>query len=371
MSLLVKGFSLLFEPLSFGNYKWQGAFGPSLRGPQAYSRSSPLPLPSTMAGAVAAAAITALGGNLCRDECRGSSYPYCSVAGTLEEKLCRGARLRGPFYYVEGGGSRVACMYHTENSLICIDDSGKAGIVGVAQLQSVGIALDSLSRSALEGYIYTLLSVDLTATAKRVAERFELPHVKRYGVLVEVHGECGTAERVDGAIVVLGGEQRPHRLHVLNSQPLTELLKAVLERAGGDCYYWHIATPILLCRDTMPEECREALGSPRELLEKCLVEKVMGLKPCPRGRLVPEGGRVRFSAIGLGYSHCSWHQGRWAGGKRKYCAAIMPGWGIIAERVADWESWYVSGVGSYSQLGWGTIAPLPLDFLESLRCTDE
>ena len=368
------GFSLVFEPLSFGNYKWQGEFGPSVRGPQAYSQSSPLPLPSTLAGAFAAALAEKNGGRLCSDTCKNSDDPYCSVRSILSSGLgCDEPILRGPFYYVEGSRGRVICLHHTGNNLLCIEGSGGAKVVDVALLQSVGIALNSLTRTVLEGYIYTMLSVDLHSLASEVAKAFELGSVERHGVLVELHN-CNTPDirSLDGKATVLGGEQRPHKLHVLNEHPLTSMLREIHGEAGGGCLYWHIASPVLLCKkgkDCKEQAILKTRRTPREALE-ALVREFLGLKPCPSKPLIPEGGRLVFSAVGLGYSYCMWDDkaGRWVEGKRKYCPAIMPGWGVYAE-ATNWLNIYTKGANCHRDLAWGTIVPLPDNIPEKLSKT--
>ncbi len=349
--------SILFQPLSHSSFRWQGEFGPQARGPQAYALSMVLPLPSTVAGLLAGQACSIKG----QDPCHANDPPYGDVEHCL--RLLGDIKLRGPYIYIEleeSPDKYVVCMPYGRPGrwkLYCVSDSLKGETANVSAVQSIGIALDSLSKIVLEGYIYTAVLLDLGSTAANIAERKFKSKVSRYGILVEVYGNADrkVLGEIDGRVVVLGGEQKPARVQVVDGAPALAIAEQAVEELGG-CCYWHIVSPILCCSESGGcgnTSLEEIYTRPRQLANNIAsMVNMAGVKAslC-RDRAVR--GRLTFTAIGLGYDMCR-------GRKRKYCRALMPGAGLyIKLEDGSWRSLYENGVGSHSSLGWGTIIPVP------------
>jgi hypothetical protein len=335
-----------------------------------------LPLPSTVVGAISAKILEEAGSSLCPQatsfvQYGGIAHALGLLLGEKSGDINGGVVLRGPYLYVEySRGStivRVICSPH-ERGLLCIDyESLEARFVRVSRLPYTGIALDNLAKSVLEGYVYTSVMHDIHATAHRIAEDIigdSSLALGDYGVLVEVYAQTDKHDIVsgklqkylNGRIVALGGEQRPFKIRVLQENPVHSIVARIAEEAG-ECVYWHIGTPILLCGNIPGDVASlvsEVYEKPLPRVARRLVEAVLslaGLEPCERlGREF--SGKIVFSAVGLGYDVC-------INKRRPYCPALMPG-PLIPAKPAKPKSMidvYIRGVGEFRGLGWGTILP--------------
>ncbi|MEB3816359.1 MAG: hypothetical protein LRS46_00235 [Desulfurococcales archaeon] len=335
-------YSLLFQPLAGSVYKWQGEFSPQFRGPQAYSESRSLPLPSTIAGVLAGVEASRRG-LPAQDECLEGEV-YGATRNLLEDLLGEGFKIRGPYFYIEGRRGtaevKLLCMAHKGVNLYCVNagEPSETLILKPLALQNTGIALDTLSKSVIEHYIYTIKALDLHATTARVVrDKLKLHSVKRYGILVEVYAD-NARDLLDGKIVWMGGRQRPYRIEVLGQTPA----RSIASRASENAVV-HIVSPILFCGSYKMKIPLIEPGLERKLYETlCTSLKLSCGEIC---------SRITFTALGLGYDLCR-------GRKRPYCQTVMPGAQFKAS-VTEPLKLYDDGVGAYSELGWGTLLPLP------------
>ncbi len=343
---------VLFKPLTPGySFRWGGEFSPHTRGPQAYSQSTPLPLPSTTAGALAGVILSLTGESLCSET--GVYGDTLHGLRRLGGTGCSRVALRGPYLYARQGEEWLLCMPAGRGQgLFCVASRGgniAAYKVTPPTLQSIGIALDNLSKTTITELIYTAVYTDplsaLQAASKAGGLSITPWSTKTAGILVEVYADesCeNNVKVVNGAVVQLGGETRPAEIHVTQHTPGLELARSLTERG----YYLYVATPILLPSEDLVDVDREAVSVIRDVIGGIGLE-TNASRPVVRGRL-------RLSAIGLGYSLCRDR-------RRPYNAAILPGVVLDAHPSGgrSLEEAYMAGFGKYSEVGWGTLLPIP------------
>lgn len=348
--------SVVFKPLSTASFRWGGEFSPQVRGPQAYARSHPLPLPSTVAGALAGLSLALTGVDLCP---RSSSEPqdvYENVRFGLEKLFGSEVILRGPYLYASSDTGYVLCFPFRAGRMLCLSSDLEVKSVRYGLSSHIGIALDSTKKIVVEGMIYTLIYHDVNATIENVAREFNMK-IREYGVLVEVHRRPGgesvdietLSAKIDSSLVVLGSEQRPFRVRFVKRAPMYDILSRMSVDAE-ECFYWHIATPILIEADIKIDG---PLSTVAQDLYKSLVG-LAGLRECERRSLE----KIVFTSTSSGYDMCS-------NKRRPHHPAVLPGSGFYGSTRQP-TSVYLNGVGRYSQLGWGTIVPIKREYIESL-----
>lgn len=346
--------SIVFEPVTTGySFRWGGEFSPQSRGPQAYAQSSPLPLPSSIAGVLAGLALAKAGEPLCSkqgvydDTMRGLRRLICGSRGSGN------IALRGPYLYMMQGENWILCVPTGRSQhLLCVTRTSKelkVCKISPKSIQFVGIALNDLTKTAIEGYIYTSIYTDPVSILNSASASCGL--VKSNGssiirgILVEVYAEKSCAldsvkirDDLSDEVVQLGGEARPARIRVTTNAPGLELAKTLETREEVLLY---IASPLLL-------KDRPAAIQQADKIVVSIIEK-LGLVPSVKP---VEGERLRLAAIGLGYSICS-------NKRRPYHAAILPGTALRITRPKNLAETYIRGFGAYSELGWGTLLPIP------------
>ncbi|GEM_PF-1812509 len=346
---------IVFKPLTLEySFRWGGEFGPQTRGPQAYAQSSPVPLPSNTAGVLAGAALAAKKQPLCTPQA--GPDPFSDVKRGLRLLLCPegdGFTLRGPYLYARQGDKWLLCApLGRSQGLLCVANPGdklKVCTTSTAGIQTVGIAINNLSKTVIESNIYTSVYTDpleaLRAASAACSLGLNPAKADTAGILVEAYmaENCGIdtgtlKELLDGALAPLGGETRPARIHVTSHVPGLELAQALWKGSS----YLYIATPLLV-----PSSAYTVEEEPRRLIPSLL--RALGLEPGPRPLA---WGRLRLTAIGLGYSLCR-------NRRRPYHAAILPGAVLEATTARSLPQAYMQGFGVHREVGWGTILPLP------------
>lgn len=354
--MLVHVASVVFEPITTGySFRWGGEFSPQSRGPQAYARSSPLPLPSAIAGALAGLVFAETSEPLCKeqgiydDTMRGLRRLFCNK-GTGR------VALRGPYLYMEQGRNWILCAPIARSQyLFCVAETDyelKVCKVSTRDAQFVGIALNDLTKNVLEGYIYTSIYTDPVSILNNAATSCGLSNSSNSstlsGILVEAYAEkdCATNQEkirnmLSDKIVQLGGEARPARTRITNGAPGLKLAKTLEKQEEVPLY---IASPLLL----KDKKDKPALTQQADKIIKSIITS-LGLTPTKRQA---KGEKLRLTAIGLGYNLCR-------NKRRPYHAAILPGATLLVTRPKNLREAYIKGFGAYSELGWGTLLPIP------------
>ncbi len=284
---------------------------------------------------------------------------YGDVERGLRLLLCPGGggfALRGPYLYARKGDQWLLCApLGRGQGLFCVamldNDRLRVCTSGITGVQTVGIALNNLSKTVIESLIYTSVYVDpveaLRSASRSCGLDLSPTAADTAGILVEAYMDenCGTSfdtvkQLLDGAITQLGGETRPARIRVTNNTPGLELA----EMLDGRSRYLYVASPLLLPHGIRGEEHSHP---PRVLVERIL--NALGLKPSSKPIA---WGRLRLTAVGLGYSLCR-------NKRRPYHAAILPGAVLDAAVNGRLVEAYTSGFGEHRELGWGTLLPVP------------
>ena len=169
---------------------------------------------------------------------------------------------------------------------------------------------------------------------------FKVPHVS-YGegrILVEVFGK-GFPERLAAR---LGGEGRV-ALFAASRGGVYSMLKNLWgSNRGGDALLL-LATPLLI---EYPVE--DYLGRIAKVL------KENGRVKDVKGRVYSAHPKVKplLQPFQPGFDEVR-------GVKEPYVAALTPG-AVLHAEVSDWEKVYMEGAGLYRELGYGTLVPIPL-----------
>jgi len=197
---------IYLRPLGPVAFRWGGTTSPLLRGTAAHSLVSPLPLPSTVSGFLRAQLMRM--GKLEPEE-------------ALREDSLRGLGIElGPVLLLlrfERGSVPCAFIYGARGpSLLCASPGGSFAI-SPRVLYRVGVALEADTRSALEGYLYSMEHLDLSPVALRAAgggcienDIGEMGALRSVGIAVGIQrDEGGLLPELRGVVGPLGGEGVP------------------------------------------------------------------------------------------------------------------------------------------------------------------
>ncbi len=320
--------SLVLEALAPARPRWWGDFSPSARGPvtSAGLAAIPVPLPSTVAGALAAA----LGAEPCRAS---GGDPLACQEGVLRSFGVE--RFRGPLLVAERGGRLEPLVPVAPQSFSDLDGRRYS----VESGERVGVALSRASKSVLEGYLY----LEELAWGVRIGGG----GIEPYRLLMEVKaGEAFRAPR----LVLLGGERPAFKADTVAGSVVEERLASLWGGAWGREAreaVIAVATPAVLPRDHR--------ASPLDLqgsLERALKELLGSAGVAVEG--VEPLNRCTITALGLGYDVAR-------NLPRPYEPVLLPGCLFRARASSGLEPrrLYREGIGRYAQLGWGTVLPLP------------
>jgi hypothetical protein len=324
--------SLVFTPSGLSLYRWRGEFTWIARGPAAEAFSEPVPLPTTVVGAL-----------LSLEPPRPSSSRF-----TLEDQRrelarvlgCKEFRLRGPFLARRAGtGGRLRApilLHHARLGLAALEARGGElavrAPIPVARVPAIGTALSMDSKTALKHMMYAATYADLGA--------------QEYGIVVEVHG-CSPALKLPRA-VPLGAESRMAVVELVDERPVHGMVVG-LQRSTRS-FYAYVATPILLDQAKLDD----MVGGKWVKAGRCMLRlpERRELKHIVRGEETGEAAKMFRPVLSLlspGFDTVR-------ESPRPAVPAILPGSIVAVEDCSPVEA-YVEGVGSFSELGWGTVVP--------------
>jgi len=351
------------EPMMF---RGPSEFTPSIRGPQTVAVSNPVPMPSTVAGALATLVLEAL-----------NRPPPMSTEATSFEQLIAILRtagetliMRGP-YIMSAQGSyvqyreqlvsfkdvREALTKKTDikKALKILSERVKEGVKegrGANTVPTLGIKLidtfTSPSKVAEEGFIYTTKMVDYSRLGKA-------------SVAVDVlRGSKSLEETLKTKkLVRLGGEGRITEASASENQPLTEGVRSVADKPST-LWRLYVSTPLILDGKELRGVSAHTTGGVHVYTGFKVREAVAALlKP----RLSPEPKKVKVAgqvSVMGGYSLV-------ADRRKPMFPVLMPGSVIEVEGEGLWEPLpflkiYTEGLGFAAEIGFGTVLPIPICF---------
>ncbi len=318
---------LYARPAGFALFRWGGEYTWMTTGPVSSGVSEPLPLPTTMIGAL-------LGTR------EGAEFSEDSILGALREKLgCRVEALRGPYYPGTRNDTIYTHLYPGRLVELSLRDGYGVveGVVSGVSSGYGGTALRYDRKSVARGLLYSVELVDAAALEER-------------GVLPEVSMDalgCGGCEYA--SIAKLGGDMRVARLSCGD----TGLLENLLE-SRAEAQYCLVASPILLDDRESAEKLLE--GEKVEVGDCTLkpvpletVERLLGeARSCMEVEKLAKQLRLRVEILSPGVEGST-------GFPREPLLAVMPG--AVVECECSREA-LKRGVGLYSRIGFGTLLPI-------------
>ncbi len=324
-------YSILLKALEAVRPRWWGDFTPAARGPVIHAETAPIPLPSTVAGALAAL----LGG-----------ASACSAAWLKEDPLaCQREVLKKSEVSRLGPAVLVACNDECRPLLPVSQGPGRVSLVDlegrvyeVRPTARIGVGLRRDRKAANEGLLYS----EELAWAVLGEDDNAYP----YAIAVEVESE--SMLQWEG-VVRLGGEGALFSVRQLR-EPVLELW---LKRLWGDGWARPVEKLVavvvspLVVEDVGEGSTLKPYTTITDLLAKAL-----------RARDVEPVTRCTVAGLGLGYDMAT-------NLPRPYKPVILPGCAVEAElanprppsRVYSEEPAHTL----YHELGWSWLVPLPLE----------
>jgi hypothetical protein len=331
-----RAFRVSLRQVGLSIYRWGGEFTWQTTGPESHAASEPLPLPTTIAGA------------LLGPDPKGRLHPPLEEApGGLERLVGCKTYLRGPYYPRVGGG---AAVHVYPGMLALLDTAGMLEWVSRKKLllrpgyaTARGTALGRSSKTAVQGMLYSESFIDpleLEATGIEAAVSVDLV----------VEGGC-EPEPLGSRLRRLGGEMRPSTLRI-EGEPILYRIAT----GNPNPRYALVATPLLL---ENPEDARRlAEGEPVQVGDCLLaapsveeVEKAIRTREDVEPKAVKAGIKSLRVKIGL-LSPGAYQDGL----PRRPYPAILPGSLLKAERCNTHT--LLQGLGKHSAIGFGTLVPL-------------
>ncbi len=314
----------------FALYRWGGEYTWMTTGPVSSGVSEPLPLPTTMLGAI-------LGTNTNH----GTELDEDSVLDALAKKLgcSRIEALRGPYYPGRDGNTILTHLYPGGLLRISLENGYGVvkGRVGSVLVSIRGTALHKKRKIASRGLLYSASLVDAVMLAE---------HAKPE-VSIDAFGctDCSYAETSK-----VGGDMRM----ALVSCEAEGLIERLLSEAK-EVEYCLVASPILLEDAATVEKLLE--GEEVEI-KGCRVKPVTtetarrllaGVGDEKEAEKLAKSMRLRVEILSPGvYGH--------NGFPRRPMLAVMPG-AVLECRDCTRER-LREGLGIYSRLGFGTLIPI-------------
>ncbi len=325
---MVKAYVL--TPLTQASFRWFGTSALGARGPMTYMRSEPLPLPTTLAGAL----YSALGG-----KGRDGAVSLEELDRLLGEVSgCGVGRFWGPYLLIHELGEPshwvALCAHSLGGGLSCFVRGPRGGVLKIDRMEmkrivrsSVGIALDGEKKVVIEGMIYGQSSVDYRALAALIGDAAKVGGPLEASVVAEFRG-CDPAEPVLD-VVPFGGDGMLARVGLidLGASPLEAFT------GEGSPYHYLVVSPILL-KGAGPGFGVNAAEAARGLAD------AVGLSP---GDVVLGETLVVVAPSPTGYDIS-------ANAPRPLVPAIMPGSVITANSVINVEPGPL-GFGTIMQIG--------------------
>ncbi len=339
--------TLVLEALGPARPRWWGDFTPAVRGPIVHASVAPIPvpLPSTIAGALASSLIAA---NADKPHCsHDSNDPLACQRITLKRQGV--TRIRGPILWLQDHyhSDGVPLIPLRDPRLIALDKS--CTVYQVEKGSRIGIALSRTSKAVLEGLLYSEELAWAIVDSKGVAHPYRLA--------VEVEADPGILRKV--AALHLGGERQLHQVTVVNE----DLVRQALAKTWANAWQTRtnqllvaIVTPVLLDpKTTKYVDILNPFKTFSEIVKQLLEE--IGVKPLA----IEPMTRCAIAGLAPGYDMA-------LNLPRPYYPAILPGCIVRIEgSQLNPVTLYEEGLGLYTDLGWGTIAPLPLRFENCIK----
>ncbi|BCU70041.1 type III-B CRISPR module-associated Cmr3 family protein [Stygiolobus caldivivus] len=294
---------LLVKPLEPVLFRWHGEYSPSLSGPMNKGVSEPLPLISTITGALYR---SLKGGSYVRDEEK-LAEEFKAVLGDVwgpvvfvegKRRGCRSAA--GKFVLFHDYPGRLGVLRLDGDTLVTVYREKEKDYIVPEQVNRTGIGRDLAKRNAKEHLLYSVKLVDLGST---VLKNFE--DVKEWGIYVKTDAKYR-------GVVRLGGRGRTAAVKELDLDLPNKGEKSV------------VASPVLLDSD------KRSIVTVDDLMEM----RVEGVALAN----VLEYGKI--GVVGRGYS-LSYNS------RRPLYPALLPG--SVLNRT-DREK-----VGLFKELGWGSL----------------
>ncbi len=311
-------------------FRWGGEYTWMVTGPVSAGLSEPLPLPTTVLGAV-------LGTK------RGAELDENEVLARLGERLgCRVEALRGPYYPLRGYEGLAVHAY--PGGLILLDKTGavkrvlEQRVLRAQSIRRTGLALTYDAKTAVRGLLYQVELLDPKSLEVNGVE----PQVS-----VDVVG-CGECKA--RGVVKLGGDMRVALLACDDRDMLLDALGR--GEAEGYCV---LASPLLLDITSGREAAERLLHGMEVEIDGCVLraprvnelERLVAAGEVERAKLAKRA-RVRVEVL---------HPGVYGdtGFPRQPHLAVLPG--AILHCKCSREA-LLRGVGRYARLGFGTLVPL-------------
>lgn len=336
--------SLCFKVTTPMIFRKPGEFTPFARGPHVTATSSPLPMPTTVLGAISSCLM-----DLKKSSClkmEGVVEWHEELEATMN--LSKEDWFRGPYLLLKTEGAPEIYVQHSDE-LILLDSLYSAvevfskeilenGFDGrlirtmydllkkapISFKDRVGIALENIVKGVREGFIYMAREVDYSKLIKKGDVYIAIDSSKD---IKEVHNK----------IIGIGGERRIAKISIEEPffiKKIKRELEKRKERIKGMLLY--MVSHALFETPTTLREIKENL----ENNFKVNIKQITG----------------RISIIGAGYSIRR-------GVRKPMYASLEPGSMILVEETDPGELQHVitSGLsGIASNLGFGTLVPIPL-----------
>jgi len=338
--------SIIFQPLEPQAFKGPGELAPIAKGPYAVARSTPLPPPTLLTGALATYMAMQRGIDVGR--VRGMTW---LEGQRMLLKLEANAKVKGPYAI---GPHRIAVQLG--RSLVWLDELEALTISMHRQLTSKEGFLSSWSQVMKAET--PLLKVEVPRQVRvgiALRTRLEGSKVTRKGMIyqrdyldyltvslsiaIDVCGFPDAIEVVDGGIVALS-ERRLSRLKLGQAELSTWVTRELEEWRGAyEDTLLYVASPVAL---TTSPQAKETLLNQ--------VETLLGIKD------VMVIGRLSAAPIGYSLAINSW---------KPVYAILEPGSAILAQGASEiglLKKAFEEGLGEdeLRSMGWGTIIPIPI-----------
>ena len=240
--------SILFEPTGPLMFRGPMEFTPTVRGPQAFARTLPIPLPSTVAGCLAALMLEH--GNVeLPEEDKDWERSLMKILG-IDKQAC----LRGPYLLVENevyvplgeGVIKLKDLLETFNNIEAkkilsiskpLERFFSGSIIRLKKMEYIGKGLRRSTKTVERGLLYSAEFVDYISTF----------HGRKVYISVDVHGQTPLSKLFDSKsyTIRLGGEGKIVRVKFKKEEYcLWKSVRGALKKAeGGENVFVYMVNP--------------------------------------------------------------------------------------------------------------------------------
>lgn len=323
--------SALFTPLEPLCFRWYGVYTWLATGPSSQAVSEPLPLPSTVIGALIYG--LAVANNKFSSISQGPAKDVEELFKEFADLLklygcnCSEVALRGPYIISEKG----VALHLMGGRLLLISDSG-VEVVDPRRAVARGVALRRDMKSVVKHMLYSIVYMDAT------------PSLGGYSIAVDILCKEPCKLALKPVVIRFGSDGRAAEMSI---DVVDNCLTKIISSKTSNLFY--VASPILLDPshvEMLISEGRAVLGnisvtplSKKELEQQLNIENEKDLKHF----------RTKIQMLATGYDMLR-------NSLREMYPAIMPGSVIRLDNI-DKEV-LLKGIGNHSHVGWGTIVSL-------------